>query len=327
MPTDQDPSGQAQSRMRSTGLRVLAVDDEAPSLADLVYELRALPAVASVSEAGDATEALRALRSSVFDVVFLDVRMPGLDGLELARVLSQFRSPPPVVFVTAFDAHAVDAFEINAVDYLLKPVRPERLELAVSKVLNRQSSLTDHVVTSDANGASHDGDTPMAATAFAGHQPGQQPSPARNDLAGPVKEAEPSNAVQPKHPFDEDLISIESGGRIRVVDRRDVLFVESSGDYVRLHLVNTSVLVRVAMSTLEEHWADAGFVRIHRSYLVSLSHVSEVLVEHGHGYRVKIGERSLPVSRRLANQLRARLVDYAARRVRPSNGFNRERSN
>ena len=111
-------------------------------------------------------------------------------------------------------------------------------------------------------------------------------------------------------------ISVESGGRIQFVDRRNVQYVASSGDYVRLHLDGTSVLVRVAMATLEERWASAGFVRIHRSYLVALAHIDEVRVEAPRGYVVRIGNRALPVSRRLAGPLRARLVEDATRRSR-----------
>lgn len=92
-------------------LRVLAVDDEPPALDELAYHLRADPRVARLHTAGDATEALRLLRDGDVDVVFLDIRMPGLDGMELARVLRRFARPPAIVFVTAYDDGAVDAFD------------------------------------------------------------------------------------------------------------------------------------------------------------------------------------------------------------------------
>jgi DNA-binding LytR/AlgR family response regulator len=87
-----------------------------------------------VSAADSAAEALRILQTGVVDAVFTDIRMPGLSGVELGRVLSRFRTPVPVVFVTAYDDHAVDAFDLNAVDYVLKPVRAERLAEAVRRV-------------------------------------------------------------------------------------------------------------------------------------------------------------------------------------------------
>jgi two-component system, LytTR family, response regulator LytT len=117
-------------------LRLLAVDDEVPALEDLVRMLQPSPAVERVDAAASAEEALLALSDgSAFDAVFLDVRMPGLDGLELARVLRRFERPPAVVFVSAFDAFAVDAFEVAALDYLVKPVSRARLQEAIERVL------------------------------------------------------------------------------------------------------------------------------------------------------------------------------------------------
>ena len=116
-------------------LRVLVVDDEAPALDELVFLLGRDPRIGSVVPAGSAAEALRVLQEESVDAVFTDIRMPGLTGIDLARVLSRFRSPPPVVFITAYDEHAVDAFELDAVDYLLKPVRDERLAESVRRVV------------------------------------------------------------------------------------------------------------------------------------------------------------------------------------------------
>jgi len=119
-------------------MRVLAVDDELPALEDLVRMLRASTAVAQVERAASAAEALVVLgEGPAFDAVFLDVRMPGLDGLELARVLRRFERPPAVVFVSAFDHFAVDAFELAAVDYLVKPVSRRRLDEAIERVTDR----------------------------------------------------------------------------------------------------------------------------------------------------------------------------------------------
>ena len=128
--TPQDPPGPATGR-----LRVLVVDDERPALDELAWLLERDPRVAGVATTDNAAEALRVLQEGGIDAVFIDIRMPGLTGLELARVLSRFRPPPPVVFVTAHDDHAVDAFELNAVDYLLKPVREDRLAEAVRRVV------------------------------------------------------------------------------------------------------------------------------------------------------------------------------------------------
>ena len=119
-------------------MRVLAVDDELPALEDLVRLLEASPAIDRVESAASAEEALVALGDgAAIDAVFLDVRMPGLGGLELARVLRRFEDPPAVVFVSAFDDAAVDAFELAAVDYLRKPVSRSRLDEAIERAGRR----------------------------------------------------------------------------------------------------------------------------------------------------------------------------------------------
>lgn len=118
-----------------TALRVLVIDDERPALDEITFLLERHPDVASVRAVDSATEGLRILQDSEIDVIFLDVQMPGLTGVELAQVLTRFRNPPPIVFVTAHEQHAVDAFELRALDYVLKPVREERLAEAVRRVV------------------------------------------------------------------------------------------------------------------------------------------------------------------------------------------------
>src|SRR3954462_10163653 len=115
-------------------LVVLAVADEPPALDELAYLLNADGRVAHVHRAGDATEALRVLRDTDVDAIFLDIRMPGLDGMELARVLRRFSRPPAIVFVTAYDDGAVDAFDLGVTDYVRKPVRRERLAESLRRV-------------------------------------------------------------------------------------------------------------------------------------------------------------------------------------------------
>lgn len=116
------------------GLSVLAVDDEAPALDELTYLLGEHPEIGEVIGVGDATSALRILNERSADAIFLDINMPGLSGLELASVLGNFAHPPAVVFVTAHDDKAVAAFDVGALDYLLKPIRKERLDEAVRRV-------------------------------------------------------------------------------------------------------------------------------------------------------------------------------------------------
>lgn len=120
-------------------LKVLVVDDERPALDELSWLLNRDDRIGVVLTTDSAAEALRVLQEQRVDAVFMDIAMPGLTGLELARVLSQFKIPTPVVFVTAHDEHAVDAFELNAVDYVLKPVRDERLAEAVRRIVESRA--------------------------------------------------------------------------------------------------------------------------------------------------------------------------------------------
>jgi two-component system response regulator LytT len=117
-----------------SGLAILAVDDERPALDDLARMLHAVRGVSVVECAGSGSEALRTLNARFFDAVFIDVRMPDLDGIELARVLRRFDRPPPLVFVSAYESGAVGAFEVQALDYLMKPVSRKGLERAIARV-------------------------------------------------------------------------------------------------------------------------------------------------------------------------------------------------
>ena len=120
----------------SAPLRVLVVDDEEPALAEMRFRLEELgePSLSQIDAASTAGDALRALRTNRYDVVFLDIQMPGLSGLELAEVVADLPHRPRVVFVTAYEEHAVRAFEVGASDYLLKPVSPERLRRSLERV-------------------------------------------------------------------------------------------------------------------------------------------------------------------------------------------------
>src|ERR1044071_7916597 len=116
------------------GLSVLAVDDVPPALTELCRLLSESPEISAVASATDALSALRMIQNGRYDAVFLDISMPGLDGLEMASLLSRLNEPPVIVFVTAYEQHAVAAFGIGAVDYLQKPVRAERLAEAPARV-------------------------------------------------------------------------------------------------------------------------------------------------------------------------------------------------
>jgi DNA-binding LytR/AlgR family response regulator len=226
-------------------LTVLVVDDERPALDELAFLLSRDDRVGEVTTCDSAPEALRVLGDGGVDAVFLDIAMPGLSGLELASVLARFKEPPRVVFVTAHTEHAVEAFDLRAVDYVLKPVREERLREAVRRIL-------------DVGAASQ---------------------------------------------TDDETLPVELGGVTRFVNRSEVSYVEAQGDYARLHTASGSHLVRLPLSTLEQRWAGAGFLRIHRSLLVALAHVDEIRTDAGR-CSVMVGGTELQVSRRHTPALR-----------------------
>jgi DNA-binding LytR/AlgR family response regulator len=240
----------------TAGLRALVVDDEAPALSELTYLLRQDERIGDIRTANNGADALRALDSAPVDVVFCDIQMPGLDGMALARVLARFAERPQVVFVTAYDEHAVDAFEVRATDYVMKPVRAARVSEAVRRVVTALAA---------ANGSGSSG--PLVV---------------------------------------DETIPVGLGGVTTFIKRSQVRYAQAHGDYARLHTATGSHLVRTSLTTLEERWAEAGFVRIHRSTLVSLPHIDAVVTGHG-GCKIRLGDVELQVSRRHLRGLRERL--------------------
>ena len=241
---------------QTAGLRALVVDDEAPALSELAYLLRQDDRIGDIRTASNGADALRALDVAPVDVVFCDIKMPGLDGMALARVLARFADRPQVVFVTAYDEHAVDAFEVRATDYVMKPVRAARLSEAVRRVV-----------------------TALAAARRTG----------------------PSGPAVP-----DETIPVGLGGVTTFIKRSQVRYAQAHGSYARLHTATGSHLVRTSLTTLEERWAEAGFVRIHRSTLVSLPQIDAVVTGHG-GCKIRLGDVELQVSRRHLRGLRDRL--------------------
>jgi DNA-binding LytR/AlgR family response regulator len=239
----------------SSALAILAVDDEAPSLDELGYLLAGSSLVGSVAVAASPVDALRLLGERRFDLLLVDIAMPGLDGIQLAQVLDRFAAPPAFAFVTAHERHALEAFDVGAIGYLLKPIDRQRLERLLRRVVQ------------------------------AGHER-----------------------------RDESLletIPLEHAGSTRIAARDEVVLVESAGDYVRVHLRDrTSHLLRMPISALEHAWADHGFVRVHRSWLVPLRAITELRSDESGTALVAAG-RLVPVSRRHVRELRDRLVGHA----------------
>lgn len=253
-------------------IRVLAVDDERPALEDIGRLLRDSPLVSDVVLADGGAQALRSLADERFDVVLLDVRMPGIDGLELANLLTQFADPPALVFVSAYEDGAVDVFEhdLRPVDYLMKPVSRARVEQALQRALG----------------------TEAASSRF----PGQRSS-------------SPDPSLVPPGMTDEIIpVEHQRGGATRLLDRSTVLFIQAEGDYVRIHADSGRYLVRVALSAIEQRWGAFGFVRVHRSYVANLRRATEIRPEFGGAMTIVMADGStVPVARRQVADLRRRL--------------------
>lgn len=124
-------------------LRAMIVDDEAPARSELRFLLEQTGKIGSINEASSVRSAIEMLMENRVDVVFLDISMPGASGLQLAEALHKLKDPPAVVFVTAYSDHAVEAFEVDATDYLMKPVEEERLDQAINKVIARVKPMLD----------------------------------------------------------------------------------------------------------------------------------------------------------------------------------------
>ncbi|WP_309070319.1 LytR/AlgR family response regulator transcription factor [Arthrobacter sp.] len=236
-------------------VNVVIVDDELPALAELGFLLSRDARIDTIHQASSGAEALRILQDHTIDALFLDIHMPSLTGLDIARVISRFSRPPAVVFVTADEDRALEAFELRAVDYLLKPVRTERLTESVRRICELMED----------------------------------------------------GATTP------EVITVDQGGISKMIRRDEIRYVQAQGDYARLHTAEASYLIRIPLNDLERQWADAGFLRTHRSYLVAMDQVTQVKLGTGKA-SVLVGDAELPVSRRHLSEIRGKLE---ATRLRP----------
>jgi two-component system LytT family response regulator len=277
----------------SQAIRVLLVDDEPLArqrLADLVAEQ---PDAEVIGEAEDGEEAVEAIRRLRPDVVFLDVQMPGKTGVDVVRDVGAERMPV-TVFVTAYDRFALQAFDLAAVDYLLKPYDDERFEQAFRRARKMVEAadvgrLTDRL-SALLNGRAA---APVAAPAV-----GETP-----DAPRPISTPTPSAAS----PYVE-RIAVEMKGQVRVVPVDQVQFITASGPYAELHTPERSYVIRERMQALEHRLDPARFLRIHRSVIVRLDMIDSLLRGGGGDYAVKLKTgQKLRVSRTRVDELERRM--------------------
>ena len=253
---------------RSEGLCVLVTDDEAPARQRIIDLLRRDSRVATILEASDGLSAVDVIQNRRPDLVFLDVQMPELNGLE---VIAQLRSDcmPLTVFVTAWDEHAVRAFEANALDYLLKPFSDERFEMTMSRVS----------VRIDERSVREFGQRVLRMVSAA---------PARD--------------------LPLDRLVVKSGGSTRFVRVAEIDWIEAAGVYANLHIGGKELLYRAALNELAERLDPVRFVRIHRSAIVNIESILHLEpISHGEFEVIlKDGSRSR-ISRTWRRQLEKRL--------------------
>lgn len=236
-------------------LRTLIVDDEPLARRRLTRLLERSDEVEIAGECASGSEAVEAIRAERPDIVFLDVQMPGLDGVGVLEEVGP-GAVGAVVFVTAYDRYALQAFDLHAVDYLLKPFTDRRfadaLERAVSRVRQRAAeSLSTSVLS--------------AVEAYR--------ALARDPAPGAI---EPDERRDRPAPPESERLMVKSAGRIRFIASAEIDWIEAAGSYVRIHTGERSSLLRASMSAMAERLPEATFVRIHRSTIVNAERVVEL---------------------------------------------------
>ena len=226
-------------------VRYLIVDDEPPGRANLRLALGAHPDWQLVAECDGTAAARKVLAAQEVDVIFLDIQMPAESGLVLAREISRLRAPPLIVFVTAYSEHAVDAFDVHALDYLLKPLSDARLAQTVERI---------------------------------GAMLGQRQ---REAYGAALRDYVDAGACL-------ERINVRSVGRIEQILVADILWIESAGNYVELHLAGRMVLHRITLNRIETLLAPADFLRVHRGVIVRRSEIARLDTVGDGSYRLTL---------------------------------------
>ena len=249
-------------------MRVLIVDDECAARRELAFILQEIDARIEITEAMSGVDALEAVAQQRPEVIFLDVQMPEMDGLEAARRLLEHPSPPLVVFATAYDRYAVEAFELAAVDYVVKPFDEARVELTLSRIR--------HIL---AEREQLEAQT-LALRGFLR---------SRDEAGGKLWGERPNGSKVP-------------------VDYREIRWLVAEQKKVFAHTSREKLRVHSTLKELEDLLKAHGFVRIHKAYLVNLDHIAEVAPWFSGGYRVEIKgmpETHLVMSRRYARKVKS----------------------
>jgi two-component system LytT family response regulator len=265
-------------------IRALIVDDE-PLARERLHELLdEAPGVTVVGDAEDGPEAVEAIREQAPNLVFLDVQMPGMSGIDVIEEIGA-EAMPTTVFVTAYDQYAIKAFDLAAVDYLLKPFDDERFEQALHRARDQIASQNDEAIS--------------------------------ERLLRLLRERDPS-LLEEERTRDEpylERIAVQGRGKARIVPVDDLTHITADGSYAELHTGDDTYVIRERMKTLTARLDPEAFARVHRSAIVRLEKIELLLRGGGGDYAVRLQDGTrIPVSRSRVDELEDRLgVDVLQR--------------
>lgn len=269
-------------------LRAVLVDDEQLAREELSYLLGQLGGIEVIGQAGNGVEALSTIDRLHPDVVFLDVQMPGLTGFEVARRMLDTQNGSHIIFVTAYDRHAIEAFEVNAVDYLLKPVEQARLELAVQRARRR--------IEVDR----------MDRAASAGIADGATGGPA--GLSAQLERIVRLVTERQDHQARRERLAIKVGERFLLVQADEIIYASLADDSIAV--VTSQHVGTSNYRTLDELQARLDpdvFWRVHRSHLVNINKIKEIVPWFSRNYILRMKDEKsteIPVSRMQTRRLR-----------------------
>ena len=255
----------------------MLVDDEQLARDELGYLLGQVGGIEVIGQAGNGVEALTAIDRLQPDVVFLDVQMPGLTGFEVARRMLDSRAASHIIFVTAYDQHAIEAFEVNAVDYLLKPVDPTRLELAVERARRR--------VTSDRPAGQAGGSSGMSD-----------------------EQLEKIVQLVAERQSRRERLAIKVGERFLLVQAMEIIYASLADDSIKVvtgQYAGTSNYR--TLDELQAHLDPTVFWRVHRSHLVNINKIKQIVPWFSRNYILRMKDdksTEIPVSRTQTRRLR-----------------------
>ena len=257
-------------------LRAVVVDDEQLARDELGYLLGRVGGVEIVGQAGNGVEALAAIQRLQPEIVFLDVQMPGLTGFEVARRLLETSAPSQIIFVTAYDQHAIEAFEVNAVDYLLKPVEQARLDVAVDRARRRIS---------------------VEQALDRGASPGVDPA-----------QLEKIVQLVAERQRRRERLAIKVGERFMLVQAEDVIYASLGDDGIAVVTdAHAGTSNYRTLDELQDRLDSSVFWRVHRSHLVNINKIKEIVPWFCRNYILRLKDAKtteIPVSRTQTKRLR-----------------------